>query len=669
MDTYTYSDIPEKIIVPTSKWIETVKNSTAKHGVKWINPHYVGDNPDFPQKRSNEESSTAGRNSAATSEDPNNEGAETPLKRRKRAVFVKYVWYVTYTCHRSGKCRDRVAEGSQVKGGPSGAPRNLQKASKKTGCKATLKVTCYKNDPDSVEVLHIGTHNHEVGGAEDLKYLPLSQARKDQIMERLRQVHQDEVYNIFKKIQESFYREAADEMESVILWLDELKENGYSTFKHSTFNNDYTFGFSSPWQKQLLLNTTMICLDATHCVTNVERGLLYTIVLRHPVSGTGCPVAYMFTKDHSMAAVAVFLRFVKQDIGVASLEKITIDVSATEHAAITAVYPEATIQWCLFHVSRAWMGKIRELVKLGSTALNHQANREIITDLKTLMWEKNQETFLLKLLAFYTKYSQYPEFLNYMDRTYLNREKFVHWSFAFQPQVYSNMETNNFVESWHNQLKTTYLGRKRNRRVDRLIHILVKDVEPDYIQNINRITLNVGRMGPEERRRRRRQLEAESINEAILSTIIRAPEEENGPYMIQSFTDYTHFYDVGVANQEMKACTCEDFKWTKIACKHMYLLQRLHADIRLYQVPFNLSIPSIARHESTSSETITSSSKTHILNMISNNVEAVFNAFKRNPGELTDEQVSRVSEIATELCSVLEGTNDLPSNSNFTRQR
>ncbi|ORE16063.1 hypothetical protein BCV71DRAFT_184140 [Rhizopus microsporus] len=106
--------------------------------------------------------------------------------------------------------------------------------------------------------------------------------------------------------QESFYRKAADEKESVGLWLEELKGKNYSTFKHSTFENDFTFGFSSPWQKQLLLNNIMVCLDATHCVSHIQRGIIHTIVARHPATGTGCPVAYMFTEDHSMAAVSVF---------------------------------------------------------------------------------------------------------------------------------------------------------------------------------------------------------------------------------------------------------------------------------------------------------------------------------------------------------------------------
>ena len=41
--------------------------------------------------------------------------------------------------------------------------------------------------PNSVEIVHIGVHNHEAGGAEDLKYLPLSKEKKEIIMQRLRE--------------------------------------------------------------------------------------------------------------------------------------------------------------------------------------------------------------------------------------------------------------------------------------------------------------------------------------------------------------------------------------------------------------------------------------------------------------------------------------------------
>lgn len=461
MDAYTYSELPEKTIVPTSEWEKAVESHLVKHGVQWVNPRKV------------EEKTTE-------------EAPEGSNKRRKRTV--NYVWYQTFNCHKFGNYRDKIAEGSRVKGGASNQARDLQKASKKTDCKAKLKVTCYKESPDVVRIVHLGTHNHVLGSSDDLRHLPLSKDRRAVIMERLRKgyskrdcriaiqndfrkyianegllsdnsgnnlpvlhrdqvVHADEIYNMYKKIQESSYKKDVDEKKSVKLWLEELETKGHSTFVHTTYENDFTFVLSSPWQKQLLLNSTMICLGATHCVSHIQRGIMYTIVVRHPLTGTGCPVAYMFTEDHSMAPITVSLSFIKNKIGLLNIKKNTIDVSATEHAAISAVYPEATIQWCLFHVARAWMGKIKELIKLESTAMSQQVHRQVIADMKKLMWEKDQQTFLLSLVLYNIKYGEYTSFIAYVDRHYLNREKFVHWSAVFQPQIFSNMETNNYIES------------------------------------------------------------------------------------------------------------------------------------------------------------------------------------------------------------------------------
>ncbi|KAI9362836.1 hypothetical protein BD770DRAFT_296584, partial [Pilaira anomala] len=132
--------------------------------------------------------------------------------------------------------------------------------------------------------------------------------------------------------------------------------------------------------------------------------------------------------------------------------------------------------------------------------------------LKSMMWEKDVGEFGRKLNEFFINTACYPEFLNYFKVNYLNGDKYSQWCAAFQPQTYGNMETNNFVESWHNHVKSTYLERKRNRTADRLLYIITNDIEPDFIANTNRIQLNIGRMGPEERRRRRRELDAESIN-------------------------------------------------------------------------------------------------------------------------------------------------------------
>ncbi|KAI8996928.1 hypothetical protein BDB01DRAFT_710786, partial [Pilobolus umbonatus] len=85
------------------------------------------------------------------------------------------------------------------------------------------------------------------------------------------------------------------------------------------------------------------------------------------------------------------------------------------------------------------------------------------------------------------------------------------WCRAFQLDRLTNMETNNYVESWHKQPKSMHLRRKGNRRVDRLIYILVNDVEPDYTSTFNRLVLRIGRKSPAEREAGKRMLLAMSI--------------------------------------------------------------------------------------------------------------------------------------------------------------
>ncbi|KAI8350365.1 hypothetical protein BD560DRAFT_310123, partial [Blakeslea trispora] len=135
----------------------------------------------------------------------------------------------------------------------------------------------------------------------------------------------------------------------------------------------------------------------------------------------------------------------------------------------------------------------------------------MIADMKQLAHEADANKFQLMMADFVLKWSRFPDFLSYFDTYYVKNNAYRNWSVAHQPSRYTNMETNNYVESWHNQLKTTYLKRKANRRVDRLVYILVNDVEPDYIQNINRLNLRIGRMGPQEREARKRELCAEQI--------------------------------------------------------------------------------------------------------------------------------------------------------------
>ena len=120
-------------------------------------------------------------------------------------------------------------------------------------------------------------------------------------------------------------------------------------------------------------------------MSNINNVILY----RHSITGSGSPVDFFCTSDHSMIPIACFLRFIKNlgpDQQLPCLKKITIDVSAAEHAAITGVFGSTvSIQRRLFHVSRVWMDQIRKKVKLGSVSANNAAHRSMMAALKDLM--------------------------------------------------------------------------------------------------------------------------------------------------------------------------------------------------------------------------------------------------------------------------------------------
>ncbi|KAI9355183.1 hypothetical protein BD770DRAFT_324231, partial [Pilaira anomala] len=166
------------------------------------------------------------------------------------------LWYADYKCHHFGKKQAKTFVSL------SGKQHELQKAGKKCNCLALLKVTCYKSSPDMVTLKFMNEHNHEVGGSDDIKHLPLSKEARyyierclregyrkrdtrlciqknyrkyistttNTILHRAQMVHADEIYNIYKKIKKSFYKPADDQKESIKIWLNELTVSGYKTF-------------------------------------------------------------------------------------------------------------------------------------------------------------------------------------------------------------------------------------------------------------------------------------------------------------------------------------------------------------------------------------------------------------------------------------------------------
>ena len=103
----------------------------------------------------------------------------------------------------------------------------------------------------------------------------------------------------------------------------------------------------------------------------------------------------------------------------------------------------------------------------------------------------------------------------------------------------------------------------------------MSDDEEDYLQNIQKLMLNVSRIGPEEKiKRRTRQIKVDQIN------MERIPDMTTpGGYLVQSSSNIELQHEITVMENETKGCACNDFRYNNIARNHVYLLNCLHAGI------------------------------------------------------------------------------------------
>jgi hypothetical protein len=273
-------------------------------------------------------------------------------------------------------------------------------------------------------------------------------------------------------------------------------------------------------------------LHATHKVTSDKRVVLYTLLVRHVNTGMGYPVAYLLTNDQSCGPLIQWLNFLKTQSDMQP-EQITIDICPAESLAIQRAFPNVDIRYCSFHVIWAWKTQLQDKVNLTNTTnqaikvyRKHMENqlRRIVCIVESDEFDESVELFL-------NEHAEQTLFLDYFKSNWLNSDGNAHvlqtWSKAYHSNIQHNhMDTNNYVESWHNQLKTIYLQRKRNQRLDRLIHILVKDVEYAHRATFERVSRQIGRSGPIHRDLARRRYLADVVPLKVLQDIIFVDEED-----------------------------------------------------------------------------------------------------------------------------------------------
>ncbi|KAF9189780.1 hypothetical protein BGZ49_003774, partial [Haplosporangium sp. Z 27] len=388
-----------------------------------------------------------------------NEGAN-------RNISQEILSFHLYFCHRSGCPRNdkkkKENDGQEVGQDDRGNPEYAVKGGRKQ-----LRVTYYfrrtghvLGDPDDFRhlkviedtrarirnLVRLGLYTRRIVSKINLSGTQANSLYKQGKLKPDHILKYEDVYNILHKHYAKETQLAKVDLESMKLWTEKLrKDKNFTVFTMDYIKTvegvrykKFAYGFMSPFQRSIYSsNFKQIGLDSTHG-TNRSKHELYTIIVQDPSSLSAVPVAFLLTNDHSSLPLTQWLTHIRETIGTpTSLPPMMLRQSIQQFGV-------------------------------------HLDTEEKIAAFKE-KWSNNNEG---KALA-------------YLEKRYFTLERKQRWMKAYRVgKYYAGMDTNNYVESWHNHLKSHFLRGHTNCRGDRLIYILTTDVDEYYqmiaMQNIVR---------------------------------------------------------------------------------------------------------------------------------------------------------------------------------------
>lgn len=401
----------------------------------------------------------------------------------------------------------------------------------------------------------------------------------------------DDIYNIFNKYWSKQIQLDDDDLKSMHRWMERLEEvDKFNVFQwHSEEPNSSKFalGFMSPFQRRTFKdNYQCIGLDSTYG-TNRKKYELFTIVVQDPTTMKAIPVAFLITNDHTATPLREWMAHIKRTIG--SPRFATTDDSYIEFSALRDTFGKnITIHLCLWHVMRSWSRKFKSVI-IGTEDLSgKEARQEAMAELKSILYEPNLLEANQRVAAFRNKWSRHNDgkLMAYLEKYYFRESRRKRWMKAYRTGIYyAGMDTNNYVESWHNQLKSHFLRGHNRGRGDRLIYVLSHDVNSFYKSEGMRGRVRFGRHSKGETLdiKQHKCLKGKSEEELHLMVICL-----DGKYIVRSFSVDSVLYNISVRpNREIGGCSCTYFVRTSRVCKHMMVLHRICG------LQHGLSIPSL----------------------------------------------------------------------------
>ncbi|XP_065662089.1 uncharacterized protein LOC136084856 [Hydra vulgaris] len=215
----------------------------------------------------------------------------------------------------------------------------------------------------------------------------------------------------------------------------------------------------------------IVCIDATHC-TNQYAFPLVNLLVRDDFK-RGYPVAFLISNHADEQTITPFLEEIKRRCNHSvKVNAVMTDDDLSGWNSFNNVFGDVRHLLCKWHVKRAWHNK---LPLVGPSNLQE----EVFRILETIIDKKNPDVFLSTMNGFVKAYEhKCPNFISYFVTYYAPRH--IKWASCYRNFQHADTDTNMLCESFHNKLKTVYMERRPNKRLDDLINLLLTIEEDSY---------------------------------------------------------------------------------------------------------------------------------------------------------------------------------------------
>ena len=239
--------------------------------------------------------------------------------------------------------------------------------------------------------------------------------------------------------------------------------------------NLFAIGLQTKQQLDLFIKHSkkIVCIDSTH-ETNQYEFPLVTLVVADELN-KGYPVGFFISNHADELSLRPFLEEIKkrctEDL---KINTVMTDDDNREWNAFTNVFGSVEHHLlCKWHITRVWRRKLSKL------APKPEVKNELYRALLFLLEEKDPLQFEILMNDFLSMCNEKsPNFGECFKVNYKERAK--QWAMCYRNFEHANTDTNMYVESFHDVLKTYYMERKPNKRVDDLINVLLTYEEDNY---------------------------------------------------------------------------------------------------------------------------------------------------------------------------------------------